>query len=258
MRLSATIIALDEADRIVPCLDSLRWADEIVVVVDDRTRDGTEAIARRYTGQVFRRGFAGYADQRQWADDQTTGEWILSLDCDEVVPRALAEEIRAALARPEFVAFRIPHLDYMFGKWIRHGGWHPQYHVRLYRKGVARWGRSIHERVSVEGRAGTLANPILHYAHARVSDWVDKMARYTTVEAEEMHRAGTRMGVARILLEPPLYAGYKLMVQQGWRDGLHGLALALLLGCYRLVRDLKVWDLHQAARGPREPGDCPP
>ncbi len=258
MKLSATIIARDEAHRIARCLEALRWVDEIVVVVDEATTDDTAAVARRYTDRVLTRAFTSFPDQRDWADAQAMGEWILSVDCDEVVPTALAEEIRATLAAPRCDAYRVPHLDYMFGKWIRHGGWYPQYHIRLYRRGAAQWQRDIHERVTVSGALGTLTQPILHYSHARVADWVNKMARYTTTEAEALHRAGKRVGLGRALVEPFLYFGYKYIVQQGWRDGAHGLVLALLLGVYRLLVYLKAWDLGQAAQGPRERGDCPP
>jgi hypothetical protein len=176
-----------------------------------------------------------------------------------VVTPELAAEIRVA-ARPNGpAAYRVPRLDHMFGRWIRHGGWYPQYHVRLFRRAGTVWTGAVHETPTVAGDGlGTLREPMLHHSHARVSDWVCKMAQYTTLEAEALHRAGRRAGVASLLFEPPAYAAYKFFIQQGWRDGMHGLALALLLGCYRLLRNLKLWDLRQSERGPREPADCPP
>ena len=258
MKLCAAIIAYDEADRIERCLASLQGVDEIVVVMDPRTQDDTERIARRFTDRILKREFDSYSGQRQWADEQTSGDWILSVDCDEVVPRSLMEEIQTTLRAPAFQAYRIPHLDYMFGRWIRFGGWQPQYHVRLYRKGQFRWDRTIHEKVVVEGGLGTLTQPILHFAHGRVDDWVRKMAHYTTLEAEALQRIGQRVGLLNILFEPPAYFGYKYFVQQGWRDGFHGFTLACLLACYRLVRNLKAWDLQQARSGPRDPVDRPP
>ncbi len=252
------LIARDEAARIERCLSSLTWVDEIVVVVDDRTTDETAAIARRFTGLVFVRPFVDYAAQRQWGQEQARSAWILWIDCDEVVSPALALEVREASLRPGFGAFRVPHLDYMFGRWIRHGGWYPQYHLRLFRRAGATWTSPVHEAPRVTGGIGTLREAVLHFSHARVKDWVNKMAHYTTLEADMLHRSGARSGVLRLLIEPPAYFGYKYFVQQGWRDGMHGLALALLLGCYRLVRNLKLWDLQQAERGPRESANCPP
>ena len=258
MTVSAVLIAHNEAHRIERCLESVRWADEIIVVVSQQTTDTTAEIANRFSNKVLVRRFEGFSDQRAWADQQATGDWILSVDCDEVVPTELAHEIRETLTAPRFQAYRVPHLDYMFGKWIRHGGWYPQYHTRLYERRLGRWDRDVHERVSIAAPLGILRHPILHYSHGRVADWVGKMARYTSLEAEAMHRSGARMTLTGLLVEPPLYFGYKYFWQQGWRDGMHGLALALLLGCYRMVRNLKLWDLQQAARGPRESADCPP
>lgn len=257
MSLSATLIARNEGHRIGRCLEAIRWADEIIVVVDERSQDDTVEVARRYTDRVFVRPFRGFSDQRQWADDQAVSDWILSIDCDEIVSPGLAAEIREAMRAPEVNAYRIPHLDYMFGRWLRHAGLHPQYHVRLYRRGAARWESPIHERVTYDGRLGTLRRPLLHYSHLRLSDWVDKMGTYTGVEARAMYERGVRMTVPRLLGEPPLYFGYKFVVQQGWRDGMHGLAVSMLYGTYRLVRNLKLWDLQQSSRDPRKPEDVP-
>ena len=255
---SATIIAGNEGHRITRCLDSIRWVDEIIVVVDDRTTDDTLEVARRYTERVYTRPFAGFADQRQWADEQATGEWIFSIDCDEVVPQTLADEIQAELKAPRFQAYRIPHLDFMFGRWIRYGGWYPQFHVRLYRRAASRWHRAVHEKVEIDGPMGTFRYPLLHFSHGRVENWVNKMSLYTGLEAHAMQQNGAPVGVARILFEPPLMFCYKYFVLQGWRDGIHGLALALLLGCTRLVRNLEAWDLRQAARGDVESPEHPP
>lgn len=256
-RLSAVLIARDEAHRIAGCLAALAWVDEIVVVVDAATTDDTEAIARRFTANVHSRAFDDFSGMRAFADERAAGEWILSVDCDEIVTPELAAEIRASLDSPHS-AFRVPHLDYMFGRWIRHGGWYPQYHLRLYRRARARWTSAVHERVAVEGTIGTLREPLLHFSHGRVTDFAAKMGRYTTVEAEAAFAAGRRTNALKLLLEPPLYFAYKYLWQQGWRDGFHGLALGLLMGCYRLLVHVKLWDLQQQRRGPRESPECPP
>jgi len=258
VKLAVTLIARDEAHRIGKCLERLGWVDEIVVVVDDRTTDKTAEIARRFTEHVHVRPFSSYSQQRQWADDQCVCEWVLWVDCDELVSTELAREIRAVLEAPRFAAYRIPRLDYVFGKWIRHGGWYPQFHIRLYRRDAGKWAGDVHESVTVHGEIGKVAQPIQHFSHAHVEDWVNKLARYTTLEAQSMRDRGVRMNVGRLLFEPPAYAFYKLIVQQGWRDGGHGLVLALLLGCYRMIRNLKLWDLQQSAHGPRESEQCPP
>ncbi len=257
MSLSATLIARDEGHRLARCLEAIRWVDEIVVVVDERSSDDTEQVARRYTDRVFRRRFTGFPDQRQWADEQATSDWILSLDCDELVTPALAEEIQRELRAPRANAYRISHLDFMFGRWLRRAGLHPQYHVRLYRRGVAQWRSPIHEKVEVPGELGTMRHPLLHFSHLRLSDWVNKMAAYTSTEARLLYDRGERMSAVRLVCEPPLFFAYKFFIQQGWREGMHGLAVSLLFGTYRLVRNLKLWDLQQASREPRDPEDVP-
>ena len=258
MGLTVAFIARDEAARLADSLASVAWAEERVVVVDDRTTDASAEVAAAHGARVFVRRFDDFAAQRRFAHEQATQTWLLWMDCDERVTAELADEIRAALAAPRFDGYQVPRLDYMFGRWLRHGGWYPQNHVRLVRRAAAAWRRPVHEVVEVAGPVGTLRSPMLHFSHARVSDWLAKMGRYTRLEAEAMVAEGRRVGVLALTVEPGLYAGYKLFVQQGWRDGAHGLALALLLGCYRLARNLQVWDLQQAARRPPESPECPP
>ncbi len=255
MSLTVTVIARDEERRLARCLGSLSWADELVVVVDDRTRDGTADVARRFSDRVYVRPFEGYAAQRTWAETQASGDWVLWVDADEAASDGLGEEVLGAIASGRHTAYRMPRLDLMFGRWIRHGGWYPQYHIRLYRKGTVRWQGDVHERPVVEGTLGTLRSPFLHFAHHSITEWVEKMSRYTTLEAQEMHRHGARSGVLRVTVEPVLYGGYKYFVQRGFLDGMHGLVLAALMGCYRLVRNLKLWDLRREARkGSGDPG----
>ena len=257
MTVGVALIACNEAHRIDRCLESVRWADEIVVIVDDRTTDDTAARAHARGAQVVQRAFTDFSEQRNCAQDRLGTVWSMWMDCDEQAPPALAAEVRAAVADTRHAAFRAPRLNCMFGRWIRHGGWYPQHHIRLWRRDRARWAGRVHERPRVEGSIGTLRTPMLHYSHATVADWVEKMARYTSVEADEQFEAGRRIGLVRGLLEAPAYAAYKYVWQQGWRDGGHGVALASLLGCYRLLRNLKWWDLQQRAGVTREP-ECPP
>jgi glycosyltransferase involved in cell wall biosynthesis len=258
MTVTVALIARDEAHRIARCLRSVEWADERVVVVDSRTVDATAEIARSVGARVDVHPFESYAHQRQRAQDLSGSDWVMWMDCDELVTEELACEVRRAVENPAYIAYRVPRLDHMFGRWIRHGGWYPQYHVRLYRREGSRWERDVHEQVVVRGPVGTLRHPVLHDSHDSVQHWVERMDWYTTLEAEAMRKAGRRAGIASMLLEPPLYAAYKYVWQQGWRDGAHGLVLALLLGCYRLLRVLKLWDLDRRARAPEESADCPP
>ena len=246
--ISVTVIARDESRHIGACLGSVSWADEIVVVVDDRTTDDTEQIARTITDRVFRRRFDGYSQQRQWAADHATHEWVLSVDCDERVPPALAREIREAVAAKFWNAYRIPHREQAFGRWIEHGGWYPQYHLRLFRRQAAQWTGEIHESVAIRGHLGTLKHPIEHIGHESVEGWVKKLDRYTSIEAHAMVFHGRRVNPIGIAATTVARFLYHYFWRQGWRDGAHGLVLAGLMSCYSFVRGVKQWDLERHRR----------
>lgn len=245
---SIMIIARDEAARIERCLRSAAWADEIVVIVDAATTDGTAELARRYTPHVHTVAFRDFASQRQVALEHAREPWGLWMDCDEIVTPELAAGVRSVLANPTCAAYRVARRDRMFGRWIRHGGWYPQYHVRLFRRAGVRWEGAVHERLRISGPIGVVPGDMEHHSHATVEDWVAKMVRYTAIEGREWHAAGRRVAGVRILVEPLLYFAYKYILQQGWRDGVHGLVLAMLMGCYRQLILMRVWDLQRRAR----------
>lgn len=248
MSLTINVIARDEEHRIGDCLRSVSWADERIVVVDDRTTDATAEVARALGARVEVRAFEGYSAQRRWAESISAGEWVMWIDADERASQALASEVSAVMSRKDAVAFRVPRLDFMFGRWIRHGGWYPQYHVRLFRRGCVRWEGLVHERAIPDGPLGTLREPVRHYAHHSVEEWVGKMTRYTSLEAEAMYATGERVGIVRLAIEPLAYGLYKLLWQRGFLDGTHGLALAGLMTCYRFLRNLRVWDLARLSK----------
>lgn len=250
--IAAVLIVQDEAHQLRDCLATLAWADEIVVV-DGGSRDGTADLARALGGRVVERTFTDFADQRNFALAQATAEWVLMIDADERVTENLRDEIREAVRRPGCDAYRVPHLDYMFGRWIRHGGWFPQYHLRLARRSGARWDRPVHEVLTVDGKVGTLREPLLHFAHADVRDFIRKLNRYTDDEVERQW-AGRRPPWWRVLWEPPLYFAYKYFVQSGWRDGGHGFILAQLMAFYRFSRLAKAWTRSR----PAEDRSAPP
>ncbi|HVP37837.1 MAG TPA: glycosyltransferase family 2 protein [Candidatus Saccharimonadales bacterium] len=237
--LSIAIVAQNEAHRLGRCLESLAFADE-VLVVDGGSTDGTPELAASLGARVVYRTFTGFREQRSFAVEQAHGPWVLSLDADEVVTPALASEIRETLTAPAFTAYRIPRLDYMFGRWVRHGGWYPQYHVQLFRRDSGRWEREVHERWVTGGPMGTLRHPVLHYSHLEVADFIRKLDRYTTIAARERAARGERVTLWRLALEPPAYFAYKYLWQSGFLDGAHGFTLAMLLGHYRFTELAKV------------------
>jgi glycosyltransferase involved in cell wall biosynthesis len=235
--LSVVIITHNEEARLPACLESVAWADQ-VVVVDSQSTDATAAVAARATPHVHVRPWPGYASQKNFGMDQATGDWILILDADERVSPELREEIRALLAGGAgHPLYRIPFKNHLGDTWLAHGGLYPDYHPRLFRRGFARYGaREIHETLVFPGtpgrpRGGKLAGAIIHLTYPDLATYVDKVNRYTTLEAEA-GTAGERPPRWWHLLVPiPRF--FKLYVRKkGFLDGVPGLASAVLLAIY--------------------------
>lgn len=245
MSIAGIVITKDEERNIRACLDSLRWTDELIVV-DAQSRDRTAAIAREYTPHVFVRPWPGYGPQKNFAFDQAGADWLLVVDADERVTEPLRREIQALLAAgpPADVAgFEIPRRNFFYGRWIRGGGIYPDYQLRLIRRTAGRYDDVLlHERLQVAGRIARLAEPLDHYSMLSVGDHVRKMMRYTTLGAEEklkgraqvtwLEQAGNHLGT--ILKTYCLRGGY--------RDGLHGVVVALFAGMHTFVKYAKAYE----------------
>jgi glycosyltransferase involved in cell wall biosynthesis len=244
--LSVTIICLNEAENIRACLESVRWADEIVVC-DSGSRDGTLEICRQFTDRVFTDAWRGFAAHKNLALERATKEWIFSLDADERVTPDLAEEIRRAAAgggAPD--GYTVARRNYFLGQWMRHGGWYPDRTVRLFRRGRGRFlPRAVHEAVQVDGAVGALAAPMEHYTYRSLSAYLARMDRYSALAAEELWAAGRRARVADLCLRPPATFLRMYLLQQGCRDGVAGLILAGLYAAQTLAKYAKLWELER-------------
>lgn len=243
--LTAIVIAHNEEANIGDCLRSLAWVDN-TIVVDSGSTDATCAVAREHGATVVFHPWAGYSAQKNFAHTLVQSPWILSIDADERVSPELQSEIAALLtslpADSPMAAYRIPIRDWMFGKFVDYGSWPHQKHVRLYRRDKVSWVGSVHEGQTVDGQVGALSGPILHYSHTTISRFVDKLNKYTEMEAEEMFQQGQRVRLCAGLLG----AGRAFLGQyvrlQGFRDGGHGLILAVLMAVYYFVTRAKLWN----------------
>jgi glycosyltransferase involved in cell wall biosynthesis len=236
------VITLDEAERLRACLESVAWADEIVVV-DAESRDKTTQIAREFTERVIVRPWPGFAAQKNFALEQATGDWVLSLDADEEVSAELREEIRSLLvARPATPdGYAVPRRNIFWGKWVRHGGLYPDWQVRLFRRGRARFvARAVHESVQVDGPVGRLVSPLLHRSYRDVSDFLARADRYSTLAADEWLRSGRRAGPLDLVLRPLGRFLGMYVLRLGVLDGWRGLLLATLYAYYVGMRSAKV------------------
>jgi len=244
--LSVTIITRNEAADIGAALDSVAWADEIVVV-DSESTDDTVAIARRHNVRVVVRPWPGYIAQKNYAASIAAHDWILSLDADERVTPELASEIKAvtaAAAGP--AAFRIPRVTFHLGRWIRSTDWYPDYQTRLYDRRVAQWtGQYVHEAVTVRGDTGQLRGELQHYAYRDISDHLDTIDRYTTLAARPMFDAGRRTTIFALALHPLFAFLRNYLVRGGIRDGATGLVISRMNAYYVFLKFAKLWELQR-------------
>jgi (heptosyl)LPS beta-1,4-glucosyltransferase len=226
-QLSVTVVALNQEAHIGPCLASVSFADEIVLV-DTWSTDRTVEEARAYTDRIFSTAWQGFARTKNFALDQVRGEWVLSLDTDERVPPALREEIMAVVrADGPLAGYRVPRQNYFGGRWIRHLGWYPDYTLRLFRRGQGRFrDREVHEEVEVTGPVGTLTAPLEHYSYRNLQEYAARQDRYARLAAKEMARQGRRPVPGELLWRPFLTFIKLYVIRGGFLDGTLGFNLS--------------------------------
>jgi glycosyltransferase involved in cell wall biosynthesis len=246
--ISACIIARDEAKHLRELLPNLRWADELVVVVDDRTIDDSAAVATSLADRVAVRGFDTFAQFRNAALACCTGSWVLFVDADERVSEALREEVRSTVKASEMlrssqpasapVGYWIPRQNLICGRLVKGGGWSPDYQLRLLRRAQARYDghRPVHELVVLDGPEGYLTERLLHFNYQTLRQFLSKQRVYTQLEAKGLRAQGVTFR-ARSLVGQPLREFFRRYVQLGgWGDGWLGLFLSGSLAYYAFRR----------------------
>lgn len=239
---SVAIIAKDEEANIEDALKSVSDAQEIVVV-DAFSTDGTIEICRKYTDRIFQHEWQGYARQKQIAVDHCTLPWVLILDADERVTPELKKEIADLLPETDYDGFYIPRKNYFLGKWIKHGGWWPDYTLRLFKKEKGRLEpREVHERVVVDGSVGYLRNPLVHYTYWSMSDFIKRMENYSTLSSLEIKKEGKRAGIFSLTIRPVGTFIKMYFLRGGFLDGKRGFILSILYSFYTFLKYAKTWE----------------
>ncbi|MFK5985130.1 MAG: glycosyltransferase family 2 protein [Pseudomonadota bacterium] len=227
--LSAVIITKNEQGFIRDCLQSVAFADEIIVV-DNISSDNTVAICKEFTDKVIlTKDWPGFGVQKSRALERARGDWVLSLDADERISIDLKQEILSAIQQDKYSAYQIPRQSQYCGRWIKHSGWSPDYVLRLFRRDSAHFSDDIvHEKVQLNtGKMGSLSSPIQHYSYNSVEEVLDKTNRYSTANALKSYQQGKKSSLSKAIFHG-LWAFFRTyIIRAGFLDGQEGFILAV-------------------------------
>ena len=234
--ISCIILTLNEQKHLGDCLASLNWADE-VIVFDSFSNDNTEAIAKEHGAKFIQHKFENYGAQRDAALKTTQADWVFFVDADERATPELEKEIRAVTASPEIVGWWVPRHNYIFGKLTLHAGWYPDYQLRLLKRDRALYDptRPVHELVNLDGAEGFLQSPLIHLNYETVGEFIKKQNYYARYDAERLRLEGKHAKLQNLLTRPIQEFLRRFITYHGWRDGLHGLRLSVLMGYFQYV-----------------------
>lgn len=247
IKISAVVCTYEEEKNIAACLESIKWADEIIIV-DDGSTDKTVQIASKFTKNIYKHKSAGYVEPaRNFALSKATGKWVLLVDADEEIPTTLARKLQEiAKSDTKINCFFIPRVNVIFTKWIEHTGWWPDYQARFFRNGKVIWSPQIHSVPKIIGEAAELkaveSYAILHQNYPSISQFLRKIDSYSGVEARELIQNGYQFNWIDVMRKPLDEFLSRFFARAGYRDGLHGLILSLFQAMSLFVTYVKVWE----------------
>jgi len=250
VKISATIITLNEENNLDCCLNSLKDIVDEIVVVDSGSYDRTLEIAADYGARIFTRAWNSYSDQKNFAASQASSDWILSIDADECLGPELKSQIAALkYAGAKADAYQFSRMAFYLGRWIKHSGWYPDFKTRLYQKNKATWqGGFVHESLSVSGTVAPLKGHLLHYTCNSLSEHLVRLDRYTSLAAQELYSRGKSSGSFQLLCSPVLTFVKSFFVKSGFRDGAHGYLIACFASFYNFMKYAKLRELEKNPR----------
>jgi len=246
-KVSVVIIVYDEERNLPVCLDTVSWANEIVVV-DSYSQDRTVEVARKYTDAIYQREYQGHIDKKRFAVSKASHDWVFSIDADERATPELVEEIRAVLTKggDGHVAYTMPRITWHLGRWIRHGEWHPDRVTRLFRKSRMRYeGTEPHDRVVIDGPTGHLKGNLLHYNYRDFAHQIQTVQAYSDVAARAMFAENSRTGILNLVFRPAFRFLKCYFLKLGILDGWPGLIMAITSAFYVHAKYAKLYELQK-------------
>ena len=248
--ISACIITRDEEDLLPHCLDSVAWVDEIVVVVDSRSRDKSEKIARERAQRVEVRAYGGDVDQKTACVELASHDWVLIIDPDEVMRPELARALRARLAAAgdDVTGYELDRVTRHLGRWIRHGDFYPDWTLRVFRRSRAHWeGRDPHGRVVVDGRIERPAGELEHHSYRDLADQIERIQFFSAEAARALAESGRGARLSDLVLRPPARFLRSYVLKRGFRDGVPGFVIAAATAFHVFLKYAKLWELDRVA-----------
>ena len=243
--ISAVIITKNEEANLPGCLESVRWADEIIVIDSDST-DRTVEIAKAFGATVYQVEWQGFGHAKGFGMEKTASEWIFSIDADERITPDLAAEIREAVKSGKYSGYYLPRRTNFLGRWIRYSRWHPDYVLRLFQKSKGSFSSSlVHEKAAVDGPVGKLHNSILHYSYPDIETYFRKFDRYTALGAEELHRNGKKFSAGILVLKSMAAFLRHYVTGAGFLDGVEGFLIASFSALGVMTKYIKLRSLER-------------
>lgn len=245
IKISAVVNVRNESKNIYDCLKALQFCDEIVVV-DMESTDNTKEIAKQFTDRIYDHKMVGYVEPaRNFAIKKAIGEWILIVDADERIPKTLAAKLVSITQSSDVDFVRIPRKNLIFGQWMTHSRWWPDYNIRFFKKGAVQWQDEIH---SIPVTLGTGINldaegelAIEHHHYDNIDEYFERSLRYSTQQAKELIKSGYKFDPIDLITKPTGEFISRFFAGEGYRDGLHGLVMAFLQFFSIMLIYLKVW-----------------
>jgi len=246
MKISVIVITKNEETNIQDCLESVKWASEIIIV-DSGSKDRTLEICRKYTDRIFEIKWEGYGKAKNFGLEQAKSEWVLSLDADERISPESREEIITILNSEKigFDGFYIPRRFYFLGRWLKFGGCYPDYQLRLFRRGKGYFTlEPLHEAVKLDGCVGYLKCHLEHYSYSNIGEYFDRFNLYTSLGAQRWHEKGKKFSLF-LFVRLPVEFIHRGFIQLGFLDGYRGLFYAFFSAFSSFVKYVKLWEIER-------------